>query len=106
MPGELEIRGVVAQITWSYHVAATVQGYTIRLNKKTGGGTLRATIASADAFKLAQQPLTFVALFGKGVKRWALTLQTFTHGTVTATLAPFQEDPHEHPTAAARNDHP
>lgn len=88
MAEECDIRGVVGQILWSYHVAASVQGYTIRLNKKTRRGTLRATLATSDTFKLAQQPLTFVAL---GLGRWAMTDHQIDNGTVTATLAPFKE---------------
>lgn len=91
MAEEYEIRGVAAQIYWVYHVAASVQGYTVRITKKTGCGTVRATLASSDAFRLAQSPLVFAALLGKGMKKWAMSSIAINHGTVTATLAPFKE---------------
>lgn len=53
-------RGVVGEIRWHSYTAAGIHGYTV--SKPAGGPLqLRATVPLADAFKMAQRPLTFVA---------------------------------------------
>jgi hypothetical protein len=70
MPGAA-IRGVVGQIKWSYYVAAAIHGYAVT-RSTTGVWHLRATVVMADAFKLKQRPLTFVAPHEKGEWRWPI----------------------------------
>lgn len=91
MAEEFQIRGVIARITWSYYTCAAIHGYTVRVNKKTRAGSLRATIVESDAFKLTQRPLEFVAPIHKGTMRWEIVSHSISNGTVTATLAPIKE---------------
>jgi len=92
MPEEIQYRGVIGQITWSYHVAAAVHGYVATINKRTHGGRLRATVVTSDAFKLTQRPLYFVAPHRAGAFRWRIdTIEIDTLGTVLATLSPAEE---------------
>lgn len=58
------IAGVVGSIKWGYYTAAGIHGYTVACTKE-GQWSLRATVVLADAFKMAQAPLTFVAMHTK-----------------------------------------
>jgi len=74
------IRGTVGQIRWAYYVAAGVEGYTAMRRQKPRPGvrdtwTLSARIVGADAFKMAQRPLLFVAPFDRG--RWLWPIEEF-----------------------------
>ena len=91
MSETLQIRGVVGQIRWAYYVAAAVHGYTVVVNKKTGAGTLRATIVSSDAFRLSQHGLVFAATHKGGEWRWTIDTLQISGGTVTGTLSRFKE---------------
>jgi len=82
------IKGVVGLIKWSYYTAAAINGYTVTLSA-TGDWSLRATIVNADAFKLKQRPLMFVAPHDKGEWRWPIESIVLGQGpqqTVTAKL--------------------
>jgi len=85
------IRGVVGAITWSYYTAARIEGYTVT-RARDGAWTLSATVVVADAFKLAQRPLQFVAPHQKGKWTWPITdLELGNSGGVRhvrATLGP------------------
>ena len=87
------LTGVVGQIKWSYYVAAAINGYAVT---RTGKGesaqwSLRGTIVNADAYKMAQRPLHFVAPHQKGEWRWQITSHDIQDGTITATLGQFVE---------------
>ena len=87
MPGGGSITGVEGQVTWSYYTAAAVHGYTI--TRTDGAGwSLRGFLGAADAFKLAQRPLVFVAPHAKGAWRWPITELQIADGALTATLGP------------------
>ncbi len=88
MPDELEVRGVVAEIRWAYHLAGRLQGYTMTVHKKTGTGTIDGALIEADAFRLAQQPLELVAL---GIGRWGLRDVRVGDGRLRATVSRQQE---------------
>lgn len=70
------IRGRVARVMWAYYTAATVEGYAVTQDAR--GWTVVATIVpgTADAFKLAQRPLRFVAPFKGGA--WVWPIETWT----------------------------
>lgn len=70
--GDGVITGVVGQIKWSYYTAAAINGYTVRRRSKDGQWSLTATMVLADAFKLRQRPLMFVAPHEKGEWRWPI----------------------------------
>ena len=65
------IRGVVGQIRWAYYTAAAINGYTVT-RSKAGAWSLSATVVLADAFKIAQRPLLFVAPHEKGEWVWPI----------------------------------
>ena len=65
------IRGVVGQIRWSYYTAAAINGYTVT-RSKAGEWSLSATVVLADAFKISQRPLLFVAPHEKGEWVWPI----------------------------------
>lgn len=85
------IRGVVGQIKWSYYVAATLEGYSVRRDKTSGVWSLTGRVVTADAFKMRQRPLVFMAPTKHGNWEWEMVSHEVRNGTVTATLAPFQE---------------
>lgn len=66
------IRGVVGHIRWAYYTAAAIEGYTVT-RSKTGQWSLQATVALADAFKIAQRPLFFVAKHKYGEWQWPIS---------------------------------
>jgi len=50
----VKIAGVVAEVRWVYYTAATLGRWEL------DAGTLHARMVSADAYRLAQRPLTLV----------------------------------------------
>ena len=87
------IRGVVGLIRWAYYTAAAVNGYTV--TQTTQGWRLQATVVNADAFKMAQRPLLFVAPHQRGEWRWPiLSLERRPDGTVSAQLGPQESVSH------------
>jgi hypothetical protein len=82
------LKGVNGQIKWSYHVAADIKGYTVSRNATTKEWSMRGTAVQADAFKLAQRPLVFVAPHQGGEWRWPIESVQVDGGTVTASLGP------------------
>jgi len=61
------ITGVVASIKWgappAWYTAAGIHGYALAPRNKAGTSwDLVATVVLSDAFKMAQAPLTFVAM--------------------------------------------
>jgi hypothetical protein len=86
--GGAAIRGVVGQIKWSYYTAAAINGYIVR-RSTDGAWSLSATVVLADAFKLTQKPLLFVAPHERGVWRWPIVDILDGHPTrFRATLGP------------------
>lgn len=66
------ITGVVASIRWAYYTAAAVNGYTVTRDPVTRAWSVTGTIVLADAFKLTQRPLKFVAPHAKGEWVWPI----------------------------------
>lgn len=69
------IDGVVATIKWHEYTAAAVNGYRVMAPAPRQGRpqwTLTATIVLADAFKMSQRPLEFVAKTKRGKWRWPI----------------------------------
>lgn len=92
MIGGASIRGVVGSIAWSYYVCARIEGYRVR-RAKDGTWSLAATVipGTADAYKLKQSPLMFVAPHEKGEWRWPIREFTLQAGSLTAQLGPPME---------------
>jgi hypothetical protein len=87
--GGARIRGVVASIRWAYYTAAKIEGYTVT-RSKTGQWSVHARVVLADAFKVKQSPLFFVAMHEKGEWRWPIDTDTMELGsnTLRANLGP------------------
>lgn len=66
------ISGVVASIRWAYYTAAAVNGYTVTRDPVTKAWSVTGTIVLADAFKLTQRPLKFVAPHARGEWVWPI----------------------------------
>jgi hypothetical protein len=77
------ITGVVASIRWAYYTAAAVNGYTVMRDPVTRAWSVTGTIVLADAFKLTQRPLKFVAPHAKGEWVWPI------EGAVPRVAGPF-----------------
>lgn len=82
------LTGVIGQIKWHYYVAADVHGYTVVRHKETKQWSMSGIVGNADAFKLAQRPLTFVASYGKGEWSWPIESLEMKDGAITAKLGP------------------
>ena len=86
------VSGVVGSIKWHHYPAAAINNYTVTpLNTARTTWALTATVILADAFKMAQAPLVFVAKHAKG--EWHFPIVAFPRrpdghyqGTFTATL--------------------
>ena len=81
------ITGVVGRIEGSYFVAAAINGYTVT-RSETNDWSLRATVVQADAFKLTQRPLVFVAPTNQGAMRWPITVIEQGPSELRAKLGP------------------
>jgi hypothetical protein len=87
MTNTFAVRGNAAVIRWSYHTAASLGSWTA--TKGPEGITLTASVLSSDAFKVSQQPLTFVVVRPNGVTwRWPIQSLQIDSGSLTASLGP------------------
>jgi hypothetical protein len=84
------LSGVVGLIKWHHYTAAAINGYTVTRNKAGTVWALTATVVNADAFKMAQAPLTFVAKHAKGEWCFPIVRLDRHDATLTATLGPPQ----------------
>ena len=82
----LTIRGVVGRIEWGYFNAAAINGYTV--TRTDGHWRVSGIVVLADSFKLAQQPLLFVAPHAHGTWRWPIVELSVMDGRLAATLLP------------------
>jgi hypothetical protein len=82
------IEGVVAEIRWGCYTAAGIHGYRLTWKREAREWALSATVVLADAFKIAQRPLVFVAAVRDA--EWEFDLQSFeftgVQGPLTARL--------------------
>jgi hypothetical protein len=100
------ITGVVGSIKWgeppAWYTAAAIEGYAMSPNNKAGTSwSLVATVVLSDAFKMAQRPLIFAAMFTKkgldgqcvvkSAWRWPIETLTLVDHQLTARLGPPQE---------------
>lgn len=85
-PGVIE--GVVAEIRWSFYRAAAINGYRLTWDRVARRWSLAATVVLADAFKIAQRPLVFVALVRGAAWEFEIDRFEFTglRGPLTARL--------------------
>jgi hypothetical protein len=87
MSNTFAARGVAGVVRWSYHTAASLGTWTMAIGPE--GITLTASVLSSDAFKVSQQPLTFVVVRPNGVTwRWPIQSLQIDSGSLTASLGP------------------
>ncbi len=84
---EQRIRGVNGFIKWHYFTACEVRSYTATRDAQ-GRWTLACYIVNADAYKMKQTPLRFVAPFETGEWRWMIETIDVRDSACTATLGP------------------
>lgn len=86
MGHQLTVTGVAGSLRWGYHQAASLSAWTV--TRTPDGWSLTATVVHADAFRLTQRPLVFVAPTQAGVWRWPLVAWVITGASLEATLGP------------------
>jgi hypothetical protein len=79
--------GRSGSISWAYHAAAVLSGWTVHRTEQHEW-TLTANIDRADRFKLAQRPLFFNAPRRGGFYTWPINSVTVGHETLKASLGP------------------
>ena len=84
------IAGERGAIRWGYYTAAELEGYHV---SKTGPPTatrwaLWAKVQTADAFKIRQTPLVFVAPHERGAWYWPIVRLERAGNVITAELGP------------------
>lgn len=78
----IAVRGVSGEVRWAYHRAASLGPWTL------DGGHLTASIADGDAFRLSQQPLTFVVRRpGGALWTWPIVDLTVDGAALRATVS-------------------
>jgi len=83
------LSGVVGAIKWGHYTAAAINGYTVTpTTKAQTEWSLVATVVLADAFKMAQRPLVFVAKHAKGEWRFPILTVQRTEYQLTARCGP------------------
>lgn len=85
----VSMKGLSGAVRWAYHCAATVGPWTLVTDPT--GSTLTAQVVSHDAFKVSQQPLTFVVARPNGQWIWPIESLQIAGSTLTARLGPQQE---------------
>lgn len=82
------IDGVIAEIRWGWYTAAGIHGYRLTWDRRARQWWVAATVVLADAFKMAQRPLLFVAA-ARGAE-WEFPIESYElvglRGPLTAKL--------------------
>jgi hypothetical protein len=83
----IHVRGTGAEVRWGYHRAATLGSWTMQSGPT--GATVTAQVASVDAFKVSQRPLTFTVPRPKGLTwSWPILTLQISGSECTASLGP------------------
>lgn len=90
MADSVTIRGVVGELRWGYHHAATVRDWTAVRTSPTDPGSLTATIVDVDAYRVSQRPIVFVPHKDKPWA-WPIASLQIADGVLNAQLVPPQE---------------
>jgi hypothetical protein len=85
--GHVTLTGQEGAIVWGYHTAAVCGAWTVARSPQ-GAWTLQAAITRADAYRLRQGPLTFLAPRRGGSFTWPVLAVTVGAGTLSAALGP------------------
>jgi hypothetical protein len=86
------MHGVRGAVKWGYHLAATVDDYTIHVSPPPERRwTLTARLTTTNPFALAQTPLVFEAPVTRSVFRFRITTIAVVGLSLSATLEPLQK---------------
>jgi hypothetical protein len=80
------MRGAEGAVMWSYHAAASLKDWTVTAD--SAGHRLTAQVVSHDAFRVSQQPLTFVVPRPTGQWTWPITSLQIAGTALIATVGP------------------
>jgi hypothetical protein len=78
----MEVRGLTADLRWSYLVAATIGPWTLRESVLTG------TVHTSDRYRLSQTPLTAVLRIGQQDLTFPVIAVTITGDLLTCQVGP------------------
>lgn len=79
-------RGASAELRWGYHVAATLQDWT--LTPGASSLTVTARVVSSDAFRVAQHPVVFTVPRQNTIWSWPVLSLQIAGQTLSASLGP------------------
>ena len=81
------IRGVIAQVKYTYFTAAAIEGYMV-IREDNAGATWTATgrVVVSDPYLLTLRPLLFVAPIQGGAFRWPVHAIEVIDGRLVAKL--------------------
>lgn len=82
----LTVNGLTASLRWSYYEAGVLGAWALTV--AGGVRSLTAQVIRADAFRVSQRPLVFVAPHATGAWRWPVVELQIEGATLTATLGP------------------
>lgn len=86
----LSIKGVTGTLQWGYHRAASVTHYAVARGVD-GRFTLTATVDQADAYRVSQRPLVFVATTALGAWKWPVLELQIQGASLSAVLGPKEK---------------
>lgn len=82
----IALRGVEGAVKWGYYSAATLGAWT--LSWEGAAGSLTGTVKQADAFRVAQHPLTFVVQRPTCTWSWPVDSLQIVDGQLHAVVRP------------------
>jgi len=89
MTNTTTFKGRAAELRWGYACAGTLGSWTMTADPT--GLRVTAEVLAIDAYRAAQQPLTFCVIRQTTVWQWPVVSLHIAGSTLTATLSP-QED--------------
>lgn len=88
----MQVRAHSGTVRWGYYAAAAVRDVILEWDLAAKEYRLKATVVTADTFRLSQQPLVFQIAHDKGVWRWPVKSLQVADGTLTAVLGPKEKN--------------
>jgi hypothetical protein len=84
MNNRMVLRGSGGAVKWAYHVAATLDSWT--MTAEPSGTSLTAKVVSHDTFAASQRPLVLVIPRPTCQWKWVVESLQIVDGTLTAQL--------------------
>lgn len=82
----IAMRGTEASVNWGYYPAASLGSWTLTMSGPTG--SLTGTVKLSDAFRVTQQPLTFVVQRPTCAWTWPVESLQIVDGQLNAVVRP------------------